>query len=223
MEKIKLIVFDLEGILTKNSSSWFTLNKKFGISEREDKKYFDMYMKNKINYKKWAEIIIDIWIKRARPKKKELIEFFKNFNKETMKGAKETISELKRRGYKIVVISGSLDIYSKAIKKKLNVDEIVNGSSAIFDKKGNLIGVNVNPDFYGKDFIGKMKSLNRICKKFKVKLKECAAVGDSWNDYLLFKKTAFSIAFNSDYDKLKKIADVVIDKKDLREILRYFP
>ncbi|MCW1296272.1 MAG: HAD family phosphatase [Candidatus Parvarchaeota archaeon] len=222
MRKIRLIVFDLEGILTKNSSSWFTLNKKFGISEEEDKKYFNMYMANKITYKKWAEIIIKIWIKNAKPKKTHLLNFFKKVMLQLNPGVRKTIHELKKRGYKIVVISGSLDV-SINIKKILGVDEVIHGSKAIFDQRGNLIGVDVNSDFHRKDFVGKFKSLIKICKKFNIKLDECAAIGDSWNDYLLFKKCAFSIAFNSNDARLKKVADVIINKNNLSEILQYFP
>lgn len=47
-------------------------------------------------------------------------------------------------------------------------------------------------------------------------------VADEMNDLPLFKEVALPIAFNSRKNEVKKAAKVVIDKKDLREILKHF-
>ena len=41
------------------------------------------------------------------------------------------------------------------------------------------------------------------------------------NDKKIIQDAGLGIAFNCEYDELKKVANVVIDKKDLREILRH--
>ena len=41
------------------------------------------------------------------------------------------------------------------------------------------------------------------------------------NDLKIIQDSGLGIAFNSEHDELKKVADVVIDKKDLREILKH--
>ncbi len=48
---------------------------------------------------------------------------------------------------------------------------------------------------------------------------DCAVVGDSSYDIPMFKKAGLSIAFNSDENRVRKAADIVVNKKDLREIL----
>ncbi len=41
------------------------------------------------------------------------------------------------------------------------------------------------------------------------------------NDIEIAKLAGFSIAFNSKSEELNEVSDVVIEKKDLREILEY--
>jgi phosphoserine phosphatase len=52
-------------------------------------------------------------------------------------------------------------------------------------------------------------------------LAECAVVGDSSYDIPMFKKVGLSIAFNSDEKNVQKSADIVIENKDLQEILPF--
>lgn len=50
---------------------------------------------------------------------------------------------------------------------------------------------------------------------------ESIFVGDHLNDIQVMKEAGFGIAFNCNENELKKVANVCIDKKNLREILRY--
>ena len=73
------------------------------------------------------------------------------------------------------------------------------------------------------DFQGKVDYFNKQAKELNLVPSECAYVGDEVNDIPIFGKAGLSIAFNCHKEQVKKAAHVVIDKKDLREILRYFP
>ena len=68
---------------------------------------------------------------------------------------------------------------------------------------------------------GKALALKRIAEREKISLKECVFVGDYLNDIKIIQESGLGIAFNCMHDELKKIADVVVEKKDLREILKY--
>ena len=54
-----------------------------------------------------------------------------------------------------------------------------------------------------------------------ISLDEIAYVGDNYNDIGAFKIVGLAIAFNSEEEEVKKFAKVIIDKKDLREILNH--
>jgi phosphoserine phosphatase len=69
--------------------------------------------------------------------------------------------------------------------------------------------------------IKKAEALKHIAKRENISLKECVFVGDYLNDMKIMQEAGLGIAFNCQHDKLKKVADVVIEKKDLREVLKY--
>ena len=60
-----------------------------------------------------------------------------------------------------------------------------------------------------------------LVKKEKISLKECVFVGDHHNDVKISKEAGLGIAFDAKDEELRKVADRIIDKKDLREILKY--
>ena len=46
-------------------------------------------------------------------------------------------------------------------------------------------------------------------------------MGDHCNDIKIAEEAGLSIAFDAKDEGLKKVSDLVIDQKDLREILKY--
>ena len=60
-----------------------------------------------------------------------------------------------------------------------------------------------------------------IAEREKISLKDCVFVGDYLNDVKVLQEAGLGIAFNCEHDQVKQAADVVIEKKDLREVLKY--
>ena len=67
----------------------------------------------------------------------------------------------------------------------------------------------------------KALALKKIADREKISLKECVFVGDYLNDMKIIQEAGLGIAFNCTHEDLRKVADVVIEKKDLREILKF--
>lgn len=214
--KYKLIVFDFGGVLVNTFSSWVTLHKYFG-TYKESRKQFNMYHKGEISYQKWCEMNIELWNKKKKANK-EIMEKAIAENITKIKGADELLKKIKERGYKIAVISGDLNITLEHYFDK-NLFDYIFINQIFFDKDGNIIGVKGT----NYDFKAKVQALKAICKREGIKLEECIAILDDayGNDLELAKVVGYSIAFNSKSEKLNKIADVVIKKKDLKEILKY--
>ncbi len=139
--------------------------------------------------------------------------------KPLMVGAKETLSELKKRGYKTAVITGSFKALAEKAQSLIGLDYAVGHCELIFDKVGNLKDWRLVPC----DFDGKVRYFKKLATKLGFSQLECAFVGDEVNDIPIFEKVGLSIAFNCHKEEVKKAADIVIDGKDLREILKYFP
>ena len=60
-----------------------------------------------------------------------------------------------------------------------------------------------------------------VAKRENISLKECVFIGDHRNDIPVMKECGLSIAFDPKDDELRKIANIVIEKKELREVLKY--
>ena len=133
-----------------------------------------------------------------------------------MKGAEETIAELKKRGYKIATITGSFEIIASRMKNDLGLDYAF--SNVLHEEEGKLTGEVSGPLVKGS----KAEVLKEIMEMEKVKAEESAAVGDGANDVSMLEEAGLGIAFNAK-PVLKEKADVVVEKRDLRELLEIFP
>jgi len=216
MPKYKLVCFDVDGTLVDNVVySWELFHNFFAVDmekrERAKKKYYN----GEIDYLQWALHDMGMWMEKGATKE----DFFKAMkNLKLMKGAMETIIELKKNSIKLAIISGSLDIILEKVMpnyKKIFDDVFL--SSLIFDKKNILIDAEVTQ----YDMIKKAEALKLIAKRENIDLKETVHIGDHHNDVEIAKIAGLSIAFDCKDEELRKVADVIIDKKDLRETLRY--
>lgn len=132
-----------------------------------------------------------------------------------MKGAEETIAELKKRGYKIATITGSFEIMANRMKDDLGLDYAF--SNVLHEEDGKLTGDVSGPLVTGS----KAEVLKEIMEMEKIKAEESAAVGDGANDVSMLEEAGLGIAFNAK-PVLKEKADVVVEKRDLKELLTVF-
>lgn len=131
------------------------------------------------------------------------------------KGAKETIKELKSMGYKVVCFSGGYETATIPAQKTLGYD--TQFSNILHFKNGEMTGL-VGGEMMFSDSKGKM--LKRLQSLLNIKKSDTLVVGDGANDLSMFqyadKKTAFCAK-----PILKEHANIIIENKDLTEILNY--
>ena len=216
MAKYKLVCFDVDGTLIDNVTfSWQVFHDYFQTDKhrREDakNKFFD----GKITYMQWAEHDINLW--REKNAKKE--DFFMALaGLRLMEGAIDTLEELTKHGIKLAIISGSLNVLlDKFIPNYRDFFDDVYLSRIYFDEDGNIEKVEATE----YDMDGKVLALRKIAEREGLSLKECVFVGDYLNDIKILKEAGLGIAFNCGHDEVKRAADVVIEKKDLREIMKH--
>jgi len=216
MPKYKLVCFDVDGTLVDNVKfSWQIFHDYFETDKhrREDAK--NAFFSGKITYKQWAEHDISLW-KECNAKKQDFYRAMKDLK--LMNGAMETLKELKKNKIKLAVISGSLNIIlEKFIPNYEEFFDDVFISRIYFGEEGYITEI----DATEYDMDGKALALKKITDKEKIKLDECVFVGDYLNDIKIMQEAGLGIAFNCIHDELKQVADVVTEKKDLREILKY--
>lgn len=130
-----------------------------------------------------------------------------------MPGAKETITELKAAGMTVVCFSGGFRLATSYAREQLGFD--ADFSNALHAKDGRLTG-QVGGDMMFNWSKGDM--LERLQSVLDVSVEETMAVGDGANDLSMFKRAGTRVAFCAK-EVLKKEANIIIEQKDLREIL----
>ncbi len=144
-------------------------------------------------------------------KKKRVDEICNNLP--YMNGAKESIKELKLKGYKVVVFSGGFRNATDYAQEKLGFD--TSFSNILHEKDGVLSG------FVGGDMMfgfSKGDMLLRLQALFGVSKDDTLVVGDGANDVSMFKYAKTRVAFCAN-EILKKEANIIIDDKNLTKIL----
>ena len=200
-EMIKIIFFDMDGVLTEEKSSWFYVNNRLGINNREN---FLKYTDGTMSYEDFFVRDIRAWIEkypgiRHGDIKKILDEI------EPIPGLENAISYLKKKDIMSVIVSGGILWLAERLVKDFGIDEAY--ANRIFsDSTGKIIPdgeVQVNP--LKKDTV-----MKKVMKKYNVSPEECIAVGDSESDYSMYRAVNNFIAFNSDSKALSKISKITL-------------
>lgn len=214
MMPYKMICFDVDGTLIDETIYiWVTLHDAFGIPLSVRKKHQEAYLSGIITYAEWFGLDLLEWQKSGK-RKSDLVQVIGKLK--PMNGALKTVTELRKRGYVVTVVSGSLDLVLNTVLPQMSFDEILI-NKILFDKKGRILGGIPTPYDVEKKALG----LEKLARQYGFKSEECVFVGDNENDLHIAGKAGFSIAFNVKSQKLAEISDIVITEKDLRAILKY--
>ncbi len=205
---IKLVVFDVDGTLTRHSSIWWRLHEHFGTQDL-GRKYYDQYFAGEIDYLEWARLDAELW--KGRPIE-EVLEVVRET--ELVPGALEAITEIKKRGIHVAILSGGLDIMANNIAQRLGIDYVLTNRLKVMD--GRLTGEVEILVGWGE----KAAEIRKIANDFKIPLENTAYVGDGRNDISAFRVVGLAIAFMPEHEEVAKAADYVIIKHDLHEILK---
>lgn len=213
-KRYKLVCFDLDGTLIDNTVFiWQTLHDYFKTDTKKRQKYKDDFYAGKITYSEWFFSDLEL-LKEVGATKDKMIALFEKIK--VVSGSKETLSYLKKNGYKLAVISGSIDILLKTKFPEIDFDYVLI-NKLFFDGKGEIIGG--EPTNF--DLENKAKGLIYIVEREGIDLQETVFVGDNYNDIEVAKIAGLSLSFNSKSAAFDTVCDIIIKEKDLRSILPY--
>jgi phosphoserine phosphatase len=128
-------------------------------------------------------------------------------------GAERLISNLKKVGYKIAILSGGFTYFGNVLKERLGIDYVYANELEIVEGKltGKAVGSIV-------DAAKKAELLQEIADKEGISLQQVIAVGDGANDLPMLNLAGLGIAFHAK-PKVKKGARQAISNLGLDSIL----
>lgn len=205
---MKLAVFDFDSTLMEGETI-DELACAYGVSENV-KEITKMAMEGKLDFYESL---------------KKRVSFLKGMKEESaisvcrnlplINGAKEIVLELKKRDYKVVCFSGGFKFATSYFREILGLD--ADFSNTLHSKNGVLSGEVGGEMMFGNS---KGKMLSTLQNLLKIDRKNTLAVGDGANDISMFAYADKKVAFCAK-EALKKEANIIIEKKDLREILKH--
>ncbi|MEK7561691.1 MAG: HAD-IB family phosphatase [Patescibacteria group bacterium] len=214
---VKLAFFDLDGTLVDGMEYIYQhLWEYFGVEKEQTLEVLKKYLQKEISYGDWVKNDVRL-LQEAGATKAAILEAIKGLY--SMEGAVETIRTLQKRGYKVFVISGGIDLVIEAVfgEEAESLFEEVFINRYLFDKEGNLTGAVPTP----YDMEHKATCIKDTATKYGVEVDKCLFVGDNENDIEAALVAGTSIAFNSKSENLVQAATHHVESRRLPDILRF--
>ncbi len=204
--RYKLVIFDIDGTITRHVSSWQLVHEKLNIWNSKASEYQRRFLAGGISYKEFCELDAACWKGISEEKISSLfmpLLYTKN--------AKRCITKLKASGFKLAALSTGLQYIAEKLKDELKLDYVL--SNRLASRKGLITGkVKINIAHRAKG-----EAVKKILKLLKVKRGESISIGDNEGDISLAKNTGYSIAFNSTSKALSKAVDYDCKSRDFTE------
>ena len=133
------------------------------------------------------------------------------------KGASELIQEIHARGGKAAAVSGGFIQLLNGLKRELNLDYAQANTLGVDNGEltGEVVGELVNPE-------AKAKYLKLWAEENDIPLARTFAIGDGANDLGMMDIAGVSVAFCAK-PIVRESADVVIDERDLGQVIELLP
>ena len=199
MEKIKAVVFDIDGTIAPDVS-WLLMTRDLGASVEDHKKIFNSFLDGKISHDDSREKLIKLWRDTGNATRLNLEKIFTNLP--IFPEAKELIAFLQGKGVIVAFITGSMDVFAKITAEKLSVENYYANGELVFDGSNNLTDFHYPLDPSKK----KLELFNNFSNKFSLSPEEVVVVGDSDNDIHIFVKTKKGIMIGKEPEILAEVA-----------------
>lgn len=212
MGKIKLAIFDMDGVLVDARSSWALVHDHYGVDNTHSLKEF---LAGEIDYLEFMRRDISLWKRSGPVHISTLDEIFKNAT--LIEGSAECVAALQRMGVTTAIVSTGIRQLANHAQETLGVDYCF-ANQLIADADGYLTGEGTME----VDLKDKGVPVRRLQEELGISPEECVSVGNSTYDVSMFKACGLGIAFNPEDEGVIEGSDVTVAGKNLLDILQYF-
>lgn len=204
---VRVICFDIDGTLIEHRNErtvWQLFNRHFHGDDEINRARFRAFRNGRLEYHEWVALDILDW--KAHGARREQLEQLIRENLKPVAGVERTVEQLKRRGYRVAVISGTLDLTVRLLLDGIGFDETFTNSIE-FDAEGCISGWLATP----YDVDGKATAIDELADRFECRVEECAFIGDSWNDLPAFARAGVAVGFRPKSDEVRQAVDIELE------------
>jgi HAD superfamily phosphoserine phosphatase-like hydrolase len=215
---VDAVVFDVDGTLIVHPSGlvvWQLLNHRFGTPAEINRERYRRVLAGELSYAEWVRLDIEDW-RNAGARREQLVAMLREF--ELVPGAREALSTLRRRGYRLAAVSGTLDLLVDTIFPEHPFERLY-CNRIWFADDGAIAGWSATPF----DFDGKAKALAELARDTGVPVSRMAFVGDDVNDLDAARAVPLSFAFRPRSAALAEVCTVVLREGPLTQVLEHLP
>ena len=194
MKKFEAVVLDIDGTLSPEVS-WYALTQGLGASAVQHKVIYDAYRNEEITYEDSKQQLIGLWQATGNANKEYMGHLFESWD--FYPGVRQTVEGIQQDGYETCIITGSFDIWAKAVAERLKIKHWFANTETVWDEHGNLVDMHYEIQ-QGKKKLGQLET---FCSGIGIKPERCLVVGDSENDIDLFIRTGHGVAVGETIDE----------------------
>ncbi|UCE81438.1 MAG: HAD-IB family phosphatase [Methanobacteriota archaeon] len=209
---VKLVVFDMDGVLVDIESSWVHVHRHFGVNNEQS---LESYLRGEIDDMEFIRRDVALWMDKDPALTVDDVKSILS-TAPLMKGARRTTASLRSRGIRTAIISAGIDLLAERVAIDLGMDSFY-ANGFVIDGSGRLTGegvLNVRLDQKGE-------KVRMIADLFGFDGEEVASIGNSRYDVPMFDAAGLGIAFCPEDDETRDSADKVVDERDLSRILDF--
>jgi phosphoserine phosphatase len=210
MDPIRLVCFDMDGVLTREESSWVRVHQHFGVRHGPG---FEAFLRGEIDDEEFIRRDVALWLDNRPEMTIHDVHAILD-GLDLVDGAGETCDRLREHGAELAIVSGGLDYAAARVARELGILQVsANGLHANPD--GTLAGTG----YVNTPLKDKSVAVRRIARDLGIPLGAVASVGNSSPDITMFRTTGLGIAFRPTDPHTAAHADVTAPGTDLRSIL----
>jgi len=214
---IRAVVFDCDGVLSDNGSSWQMIHEHFGTGVNdggEHQEKLEMFLDRIISEEDFVAHDIQLW-KEVSPEihRDDIMRCYSGVG--LIEGARSVVEELHTRGVFVAIVSSGVDLFVGAISNMLKVDDwVANGFE--WDEDGWLVkGLPTRVLSHNKGLmVEKLARINGF------NASEIISIGDSRSDLSMMIEGSQFVGFNPRRKRAKLAFEEagvpIVEEKDLR-------
>jgi HAD superfamily PSPase-like hydrolase len=204
MARVRLVAFDMEGVLTRFPTVWELMHRRTGTWDSHGLPYWERYRAGELEYDEFARMDVACWRGAAL---REL--HGAAAESPLMPGAERLLGDLVEAGVTVAVISNGLTCAAERFRRDHGVAHV--HANVAMHEDGHLTG---ELDLC-VPYAAKGEVLRNLAEELGVQRRHVAAVGDSHADVAMFHEADLSIAFNVERPEVTEEATHVVHEQDL--------